>query len=155
MIPAIGNKPLTGYWKTLSDGEMLWKSRGQPVLISTPKPSTLNPRPSTLNPKPETRNPEPQALNPKPIPQTLNPSPHTLHSEPRTLNPQPASSLTQRRPRTFPRSAATPRRCAGASCTSSGPFRPALLTTAPTLVPPTLWKRVYVLMYLKTCKMFT
>mmetsp|Transcript_4235 Transcript_4235/g.10192 ORF Transcript_4235/g.10192 Transcript_4235/m.10192 type:complete len:2463 (-) Transcript_4235:343-7731(-) len=30
VIPAIGNKPLTGYWKSLSDGEMLWKSRGQP-----------------------------------------------------------------------------------------------------------------------------
>ena len=28
--PAIGNKPLTGYWKMLSDTEQRWASRGQP-----------------------------------------------------------------------------------------------------------------------------
>jgi len=28
--PAIGNKPLANYWKTLSDGERGWRSRGQP-----------------------------------------------------------------------------------------------------------------------------
>jgi hypothetical protein len=28
--PSIGNKPLTGYWKTLSDTEQVWTSRGQP-----------------------------------------------------------------------------------------------------------------------------
>mmetsp|Transcript_25689 Transcript_25689/g.52345 ORF Transcript_25689/g.52345 Transcript_25689/m.52345 type:complete len:2398 (+) Transcript_25689:333-7526(+) len=29
--PAIGDKPLADYWKTLSDGEVLWRSRGQPT----------------------------------------------------------------------------------------------------------------------------
>jgi hypothetical protein len=28
--PSIGNKPLRGYWKTLSDTERVWTSRGQP-----------------------------------------------------------------------------------------------------------------------------
>ena len=30
VVPAIGNKPLSGYWKTLSDTERRWTSRGQP-----------------------------------------------------------------------------------------------------------------------------
>jgi hypothetical protein len=28
--PSVGNKPLKGYWKTLSDKEQVWTSRGQP-----------------------------------------------------------------------------------------------------------------------------
>ena len=30
VVPAVGDKPLTGYWKTLSDTERRWTSRGQP-----------------------------------------------------------------------------------------------------------------------------
>jgi hypothetical protein len=30
VTPAIGDKPLTGYWKTVYDTERLWKGRGQP-----------------------------------------------------------------------------------------------------------------------------